>query len=134
MYPIGKNQACIYKTGQNFFLYHARKARHLPISLFPNVSSPIPPVDLEHVHQFIIDLVRGHCEHCGYRRGIGNGAFVLCIHLDEDDTNTDYRNLVSVCPKCAYYIRSLDLPDRQLWHPGIWLPAWARKRGLVATN
>lgn len=134
MYPIGKNQLCIYSTGRNFFLYHARQSRHLPISLFHDVSNTEPLADIEDVHQFIIDLVRGHCEHCGYRRGGDNAAFVICIHLDEDDLNTDYRNLISVCPKCAYYIKTLEYADRQLWHPGIFLPPWAKKRGLVATS
>jgi hypothetical protein len=52
------------------------------------------------------------CDRCGFTAKYG--AQIMVYHVDGDLTNTESRNLKSVCQNCAVEIARSDLP----WRPG----------------
>jgi hypothetical protein len=52
------------------------------------------------------------CDHCGFRARYS--AQILVYHMDGRLTNTEPKNLRSICQNCAIEVARGDLP----WRPG----------------
>lgn len=115
-----------------FWMYVRRHLAKRDLSIYDDTIAGNYPKDWETIAAYIKHLANGHCEHCGSRTTLDTATQHSVMHLDKGRSNCHYTNLVALCDTCMMYLCALPLPIGVYSFDDEFIPAWAKKRGLVS--